>query len=170
MSCARRLVLFVTSICKLLLSFGKAGTLRFAKLEPGLPASLFPPRPRETAPQSLDSAVGNPDKAGTNSSGRRSGNGSKLNHGNDSLDEFDDEILNDGDLMAASKKSIPCFFFARRQSLTSLQWMISSTPISTTSITNSPDQDRLRRKMGRRPAPGFPVTIMTKPKGTVLLR
>ena len=84
-----------------LADFWKAGTMRYAELRPQLAASLFPPQKPRT-----ESGPAAPKPPRMIISRRRSRNeGSTGTDGVDVYDEFEDGVLDDGELMAASTKS-----------------------------------------------------------------
>lgn len=76
--------------------------MRYAELRPQLAASLFPPqKPR------LESGTAVPKLSGMNISRRRSRNDSQTGTGGREVsDEFGDDVLDDGELMAASTSSV----------------------------------------------------------------
>jgi hypothetical protein len=98
----------------------EAGTLRYAELRPQLAASLFPPqKPR------IESETAVPKLPQMNMSRRRSRNGSHAGTNDvDVSDEFKDDVLDDGELMAASTKP-DCFRFCEPcRANHPLQWTI----------------------------------------------
>lgn len=76
----------------------EAGTMRFAELRPQLAGSLFPPQN-----PSIELGTAVPKVPRMNMSRRRSHNESLTDTGDvDIFDEFEDDVLDDGELMAAS--------------------------------------------------------------------
>lgn len=81
-----------------ILIFIKAGTMRYAELKPGLPASLFPPTPAPRVPDHSGTFRPRDDVSKHHSKGSSGENTKNVAH-----DEFSDDGLNDQDLLSAGK-------------------------------------------------------------------
>ncbi len=94
-------ILWSSTVAKAQLTDLTAGTLRYAELKPGLPASAFPPKPR-----AISTADSGRARLNMNISRRRSrndtANDSRYDQSRDEDGFFDDEI-GDEDMLAAGK-------------------------------------------------------------------